>query len=169
MNFCQAYASAASKLGVSAVDIENTILGLARLLTQAASANLTDVDLKDSLANSVPGLSQEQSAVITAFYATAKPFLRDVVKENSGSGLPQYSSMRWRLDIDLGGKMAKNIINPLFVLQIETANKKQGVTTKNVLNYQTDPITLGEICESLDEALNEIKQSSVRRIVRNVK
>lgn len=72
------------------------------------------------------------------------------------SEIPQYKNLSWRLDIEVDRRAIRRITEPLFIMKFDTTENSQYLTAQ----YHD----LKHVCETLENALREMKQKHVRRI-----
>lgn len=76
----------------------------------------------------------------------------------------EYNNLEWRVDINLGSRSIREIVEPEIILKFDL--KKGDEIATEVL--KTDVVNLVHLTNSLDEALNEIKTHYVRRVLKNI-
>ena len=75
-----------------------------------------------------------------------------------------YSNLEWRIDINVSSRSLRKCVEPEIVLKLDLT--KNNEKTTHIL--QTDVVNLVHLTNSLEEALNEIKNSYCRRVFRNI-
>jgi hypothetical protein len=75
-----------------------------------------------------------------------------------------FSDLDWRLDVQIASRNSRSLVNPTFILQLET--EKDGEKSSQIL--QTDYTNLKHLCHELETALDTYKQTYARRVARNI-
>jgi len=95
-------------------------------------------------------------------YSQQKVEIRAVLSELSLQ-LPHYDDLEWRLDVGVSTRSAHHqAVQPLYLLRLSTSDGKQQI-------LQADPLTLSNMCSQLEAAISQLKASSSRRVIRNIK
>ncbi|XP_043926546.1 COMM domain-containing protein 2 [Protopterus annectens] len=156
------YEGAARKLNVSAETVQHGVEGLMYLLTESSKLMISEVDFQDSVLTL--GFPEELNALLLQLYLSNRKEIRNILKELSPS-LPRYHNLEWRLDVQLANRALRQQIKPVMILKLHLDQNGD----KNSKILQTDPATLIHIIHQLEKALEEMKTSHCRRIVRNIK
>lgn len=65
------------------------------------------------------GFSTEVIDLLKEKYAETRQEVRNIQKEMAVD-LPEYVNLDWRLDIQVASKNARDLLNPLFLVQLQT-------------------------------------------------
>lgn len=155
------YQTAAQKLGVDPEAVKNGVQGLMYLLSESSKLMLNEVDFADSIMTL--GFSEDLRNQLTTLYLENQQEIRKTLTEMSME-LPQYHNLEWRFDIQVASRNLRHQITPLITLKLHIKDGDK-IETKVL---QTDPTNLVHLTRTLEEALNEMKTSHCRRIVRNI-
>jgi len=155
------YQSAAGKLGESAETVQHGVEGLMHLLSEGTRLQLSEVDFADSVISL--GFDAELQHVLTRAYLDNADEIRSVLREMA-AGLPSYKDLEWRLDVQVASRALHNQVEPQLVLKLHLEDDGR----KEVKVVQTDPVNLLHLTQSLEAALQEIKTSHCRRLLRNL-
>ncbi|KAG7155911.1 COMM domain-containing protein 2-like [Homarus americanus] len=173
------FGSAANKLGVQPLQVEDAIRALVFLLshcTQAAASKMEFQDITTSL-----GFTKDAVKVLTDAYTDNETDIKEYLK-TMGVQTPHYRNLEWRFDILVGSRTLTHIAEPLVTLQLSldenTARSFQagesgtGIEERSEcvkLLLQTDPNNLVHMTNVLEEALHEARTHHSRRIHRHLK
>jgi len=155
------FMGAAKKLGVSVEVIESALNALCFLFSEATKLNLKEQDFVDSVL--VLAFPDGHNAYLKEVYLNNKVEIRNLLSDLSVE-LPHYKNLEWRLDIQLSSRTNRNLLNPIFLLQLETIDNTQSQT--QVL--QADWPNLKHLATELESALYTIKELYARRVSRNI-
>jgi len=161
------YASAAQKLNIDVLTVASSVEGLSQLFAECSKYLMNETDFLESIAplSFPPELNQELKNSYLANRAEIRSILTD-----RGFSMPQYHSLEWRLDIQLGSRSVRNQTEPLFLLKLNTTNTTEDSNTPTSTRYlQTDFVNLKNLTTELESALQEIKSGHCRRLMRNIK
>lgn len=78
--------------------------------------------------------------------------------------LAHYSNLEWRLDFQLSSRTSRSLLNPIFLLELETVDKSKTHTE----TLQADWANLKHLTSELEAALDTIKEVYARRVSRNI-
>lgn len=156
------YQGAAQKLQVNAETIQHGVEGLMYLLTESSKLMLNEIDFQDSILTL--GFSDEMRQTLLQLYLQNRKEIRTILSEMS-MDLPHYHNLEWRFDVQLASRSMRRQTTPIVLFKLHT--EESGLRETTVL--QTDPVNLVHMTKVLDEALQEIKSSYCRRILRNIK
>ncbi|KAF0740475.1 hypothetical protein Ae201684P_017017 [Aphanomyces euteiches] len=134
----------ASSVGLTPETMERAVMGLSAILTECAKKDISSNDLILSIVDL--NLSPEQVAVVVQFYTENKEQIKASVAWNPALGVPEFHSIDWRLDLELGSRTQHHIEKPVLTIQLGTsaAEKQQ---------LQCDYKQLISLTQSLKEAL----------------
>lgn len=154
--------SAANKLDVDADTVKHGVQGLMYLLTESSKLMLNEIDFQDSIM--ALGFSEELQKELMAQYLQHRKTIRTILSELA-MDLPHYSNLEWRLDIELSSRSLRRQVTPKILLKLHIQETGEKSTTV----LQTDPTNLVHLTTVLEQALQEMKSTHCRRIVRNIK
>ena len=102
-------------------------------------------------------------------YAQHRADIRSVLSELS-LPLPHYEDLEWRLDVAVSGRCAHQHtpVQPFYILKLTTTNPAEQQGQQQQI-LQADPVTLANMCAQLESAIAQLKASSSRRVMRNIK
>eukprot|EP01107_Rhizomastix_libera_P003703 TRINITY_DN1638_c0_g1_i2.p1 TRINITY_DN1638_c0_g1~~TRINITY_DN1638_c0_g1_i2.p1 ORF type:complete len:201 (-),score=39.98 TRINITY_DN1638_c0_g1_i2:39-641(-) len=141
-----------------------------RAVVAAAAAGCTPQDIAASVA--ACGTSAAAADDIKTAYDARSGDIAAAIDAAAAATAPhQYSALRWRLDATIAARSAAQFIEPavLFSLVTNKSNSDSSHNEENSKIFQADPTTLARVAAKLEEAAAEIKQSSTRRVMRNIK
>lgn len=156
------YEGAARKLNVSSAIIQHVVEGLTYLLTESSKLMISELDFQDSVF--VLGFSEELNRLLLQLYLDNRKEIRTILNELAPR-LPSYHSLEWRLDVQLASRSLRQQIKPAVTLKLHL--DQNGEHSTHLL--QTDPATLLHLVQQLEQALEEMKTSHCRRVVRSIK
>lgn len=174
------FSSAANKLGVQPLQVEESIQALVFLLSQSSQTSLSQTDFKE-LAASL-GFAEDAAQALTDTYTENELELKEYLKR-MGVQFPNYQNLEWRFDILVGSRTLHHIAEPLIMLQLsldrgshqETKDSTHDLRAKDdnfksdKLLLQTDPNNLVHMTTVLEEALQEARTHHSRRVHRHFK
>ncbi|GAB1609150.1 COMM domain-containing protein 2-like [Argonauta hians] len=155
------YQGAAQKLNVESKVVQQAVEGLMHLLTETSRFMIPDTEYKDSLTNL--GFQDDKVDILLSMYLENRGMIRDILSEMSME-LPHYDNLEWRLDVQVASRSMRHQVVPNVVLKFHL-EEDQNPTTHHL---QTDPGNLVHLTKELERALDEMKSSYCRRIVRNI-
>ena len=158
------YNSAARALDVSVEKIADVVAAIAHLLSEAARFKLTAQQFTDSV-NLVLELPEATTSNLEQLFVENCPKIRSLQSSKSFQ-LPEYREFSWRLDVEIGSRTLRNQIQPIFVTKWGVEREK-GRIEKQIL--QVDVTNVKHLAAELEGALNEMRNSHVRRVMRNIK
>ena len=169
--------SAAEKVEAPVSEVANTVSGLSKLMTEGAklklnpekfAAFLADFDLPEDLEDALVGLYDEAFDDIT-----------EAVKELADAdGLPSFSKLEWRLDMEVGSRFLDGEPRPSFVLSLETNDGAQrglsargdgAKAAKASCLLEANYANLRRIDDELDAALRHAESAHCKRVERYLK
>ncbi|XP_053738287.1 COMM domain-containing protein 2 [Synchiropus splendidus] len=156
------YEGAARKLGVPVDTVQHGVEGLMFLLTESSKHMVSEVDFLDSVL--VLGLGEELNQILLQIYQQHRCQIRSILSLLPPS-LPAYHNVEWRLDIQLASRSLHHQVIPMLMMRLQLT--KGSETTSTIL--QTDLSTLLHLIAMLEAALDALKTSHARRILRNIK
>ncbi|CAH0600489.1 unnamed protein product [Chrysodeixis includens] len=107
------YSIAAEKLNISLTEVQNLVHALVYLIVEACRLNLSDADLKSSLA--LAGFSNEQQEVLAKFYNTKKVELSEALYLLQQKD-PTYQDLKWRFEVQVASKSCNEEIKPMVAM-----------------------------------------------------
>lgn len=155
------YQTAAQKLSLEPDIVQHAIEGLMNLFTESSKLMLKEIDFHDSVM--ALGFSEELTKEILSHYVDNRTVIRKVLTEMV-MNLPQYDNLEWRLEVQLASRTLRHQAEPIVLLKIHSTVGGKPHTTV----LRTDPVNLLHLTQTLEEALQEMKMSHCRRIVRNI-
>ncbi|XP_006823291.1 COMM domain-containing protein 2-like [Saccoglossus kowalevskii] len=155
------YHTAAQKLDVNAEAVQHVVEGLMYLLTECAKLMISEIDFQDSIMTL--GFQEDLKQQLVQFYLENRKEIRAILCKMS-MDLPHYHNLEWRLDVQLASRSLRHHITPIVTMKLHTGDCE----TKEVTVLQTDAVNLLHLTQTLQQALDEMKSSHCRRIVRNI-
>nr|XP_002126073.1 COMM domain-containing protein 2 [Ciona intestinalis] len=152
---------AAQKLAADPKVVEDAVMGLMQLFSEAAKHKTKAEDFHNSLLT----LQFKDSTVelLRQVFVDHNNTTRATLAQCSPT-LPTYEDLEWRLDVKVATRSLHQQIEPRILLKLHTKN---GDHNDSKL-LQTDPVNLINMTRVLEEALNEMKTKHVRRVLRNI-
>lgn len=157
----EVFARAAGSIGVQADEVASGVLGLSNVFKEAAKANLAKGEFLLSVSDL--DLSDDAKNAIAEFYVGC-------VKEVQGllaklvMALPEYHHMDWRLDMELGSRMQRKVVEPKFVIRLDTREPELKSTYA-----EADFATLQRLIAELEAAEAEVKTAHSQRVARYIR
>ncbi|XP_078495976.1 COMM domain-containing protein 2 [Ciona intestinalis] len=152
---------AAQKLDADPKVVEDAVMGLMQLFSEAAKHKTKAEDFHNSL-------------LTLQFKDSTVELLRQVFVDHNNNTqatlaqcsptLPTYEDLEWRLDVKVATRSLHQQIEPRILLKLHTKNGDHN----DAKLLQTDPVNLINMTRVLEEALNEMKTKHVRRVLRNI-
>ena len=153
------FSAAAKKLGVSKDDVRNGVQSLMNLFLESSKVMISDVDFHDSML--MLAFSESHCQQLLQSYTQNRHQIRAMLSAMKFS-IPRYFTLEWRFDIVLASRTLRHQVSPVILLKFHFQKDNESVTTL----LQTDPVNLLHITKILEEALNEMKSASSRRMLR---
>jgi len=158
----QMFSAAAKNLKTQPKVVESAVNALCYLFAQATKLNLNAQDFLDSLV--VLSLGDEKNEVLRKSFIENKAEIQ-ILLNTMNLDLPHYTDLSWRLDVKLASRNCRNLVNPVFLIKLETTTPE---SKPEVQILQTDFVNLKHLCSELEAALDTTKQIYARRVVRNI-
>lgn len=181
----KSYQSAAGKLGVDSEIVRNAIESLCYVFQSAAGHNLERTDFVDSVMTA--GLSQTSASILEQFFLENLTILRSVLDETANnlglvSSFPVYRDLEWRVQVQIGSRSLRHQFIPSVLCKLKTSRPGGTTSTNDETSeepsdgtemtqthlIQMSPQDLVHITQTLDEALQALRSSHCRRIMRNI-
>ncbi|TWW57389.1 COMM domain-containing protein 2 [Takifugu flavidus] len=182
------YEGAARKLGVPVESVQHGIEGLMFLMTESSKHMISEVDFLDSILSLDFGeevdqillkvseiFERESSALLYLLDLVVSQFLLQLYQEHQSQirttlhwlpdKLQTYYNLEWRLDVQLASRSVHQQVVPMVTLHVSLM---KGCNSLSSRVLQTDPGTLLHIISTLEAALETMKTSHARRILRNI-
>lgn len=156
------YNTAAKKLEVSPETVKNTVESLMHLYRESAKINLNEEDFRSTIQSI--GFNEDSQNVIVLFYSDNANELRKILRERT-LDLPCYHDLDWRIDIQVASRSLRNQAEPKVLMKLKL---KDDTNTTETHILQTDAVNLIHLTKTLESALEEMKTSHVKRILRNI-
>ena len=110
------------------------------------------------------GLSTECCKVLASFYSGKREEIESVVKKSTTLAIPDFTSLRWRLEVEVASRTRYNEAKPSFLLELGTQNGDGGQVEKTLL--EADYANLKHVQNELENALQELKSTHALRVAR---
>nr|XP_010594260.1 COMM domain-containing protein 2 [Loxodonta africana] len=156
------YEGAARKLSVSSDTVQRGVEGLTYLLTESSKLMISELDFQDSVF--VLGFSEELNRLLLPSHLPSRQELPTLLAPLSSWLLSHHCALV-PFKIKLASRSLRQQIKPAVTIKLHL--NQNGDHTTQVL--QTDPATLLHLVRQLEQALEEMKTSHCRRVVRNIK
>ncbi|XP_064473038.1 COMM domain-containing protein 2-like [Ornithodoros turicata] len=156
------YQTAAQKLQVEVDVIQNAVEGTAHLLLQAVKLKLNEQQFKESLL--LVDLPETVRDYLLQFHSENEKDLRKLLSQKDIPSL-SFSDLNWRFEAEVATRCLRSHVTPIILLRF--ALKAQDGSIKTMF-FQTDPVNLVHITETLETALQSAKSQHVRKIVKHV-
>lgn len=157
----KAYQIAAQKLATSVETVTQCVQGLTHLLTESVRLMLNENDFHESV--SKLGFGEKLQSQLYQLYCENREEMRRTLSTMS-MGLPYYHNLEWRFEVKLASRSLSHQMEPVVLLKLHTDDC--GIQQTKVL--EADPTNLVHLTQTLGAALEEMKSSHCRRILRNV-
>lgn len=165
----------ARRLKVTAEAVEKAVKALCDVMVLAAQAGFSEENVI-KLAVSF-GFDEASSTAIAAQFQERVSEIRHRVT-GSLFGVPNFSRLQWRLDLQLASRNVRRQAIPSFLLKMSTKpshvtgpphslNTAEGREVDCLLI--SDYETLKRVCNELDQALVEARSGRVRRVMQYIK
>ncbi|XP_072294649.1 COMM domain-containing protein 2 [Eucyclogobius newberryi] len=158
------YEAAARKLGASVEQVQCAVEGLMFLVLESCRHTLSETDFMDSVL--VLGFSQELNDTLLQLYLQQGGPVRSVLAQ-LGPSLPVYHSLEWRLDVNMSSRALRQQLCPVMTLCLSLTRGGASGDTRKLL--QARPGTVLHLLSVLEPALDAMKSTHTRRILRNIK
>ena len=129
---------------------------------ESAKKSLTENDLLFSVGDL--GLSTECCKILADFYRGKREEIVSVVKKSTTLAIPDFTSLRWRLEVEVASRTRYNETKPSFLLELGTQNGDGGQVEKTLL--EADYANLKHVQNELENALQELKSTHALRVAR---
>ncbi|KAJ8734022.1 hypothetical protein PYW07_014573 [Mythimna separata] len=148
------YGIAAEKLDVSLTAVQNLVHALVYLIVEACRLNLSDADLKSSLA--LAGFSTEQQEVLVKLHNTKKTELSEALNLLQQKD-PTYQDLSWRFEIQVASRSSNEQIKPMVAMDFMLMKPKNfgQYSEHNRIGYEKedkDSLTPIQINSSIQDA-----------------
>lgn len=166
------YEAAARKLGASVEQVQRAVEGLMFLVLESCRRTLSETDFLDSVL--VLGFSQDLNNTLLQLYLQQSTQVRPLLAQLAPA-LPNYHSLEWRLDVNMSSRALRQQLCPVMTLCLgltrggSTGGSKAGAGGPERRLLQARPATVLHLLSVLEGALDSLKSSHTRRILRNIK
>lgn len=156
------YQGAAQKLNVDPDIVQNAIIGIMHLLTEASKVMIPELEFRDSII--VLGFGEQNQEELVKSYLENRDEIRSLLT-TLNINIPHYHNLEWRLDVQIASRSLRRPLEPKFLLKLQLKKEK---AVDNVI-LEADPTNIIHLTEVLEKALQEARSHHCRRIMRNVK
>ncbi|KAM9848372.1 COMM domain-containing protein 2 isoform 2-T2 [Aulostomus maculatus] len=160
------YEGAARKLCVPVETVQHGVEGLMYLMTECSKHMISEEDFLDSLL--VLELGDKLNQTLLQMYLQHQREIRSILSLLP-STLPAYHNVEWRLDVQLASRSVRQQVIPMLMVRLLLTKARGTCTEHSSRVLQTDLRTLLRLVSMLEAALDAMKTSHARRILRNVK
>lgn len=166
------YEAAARKLGASVEQVQRAVEGLMFLVLESCRRTLSETDFLDSVL--VLGFSQDLNNTLLQLYLQQSAQVRPLLAQLAPT-LPNYHSLEWRLDVNMSSRALRQQLCPVMTLCLwlttggSAGGSGAGAGGPERRLLQARPATVLHLLSVLEGALDSLKSSHTRRILRNIK
>ncbi|XP_063678429.1 COMM domain-containing protein 2-like [Bolinopsis microptera] len=158
--------SAAAKLKVEVASLTNSSLYvLSQCLLNSAKRNLTPEDLTSSL--KACGVEVTIVTPLVISYTENRDILIDIITRSTVQA-PEYRSMEWRLECQVGSRSLHNTVIPNVLTKWKISDPRFNNLKTKETYLNCDVNTLQHITESLRAAQLELDTLHARKMCRNL-
>ncbi|KAG7398386.1 hypothetical protein PHYBOEH_011187 [Phytophthora boehmeriae] len=156
----------ASSSGWETQKMEQAVLAFAKILMDAAKAELSEQAFRLVLKGME--MSEDHVEVLVQLYTTHASDIRECVSKETGTSVPHYRNLEWRIDLELSTRFLRNKPKPIVTLRLDTSAQpnSSGVpqTQSTCLRVDYDGLRLMQ--SQLETALKEVDSVHCSRIQR---
>ncbi|CAI5736529.1 unnamed protein product [Hyaloperonospora brassicae] len=156
----------ASRTGWECEQMEHAVIALAKIFMDGAKAKLSGHAFRSVVAGM--SLPEQHVDVLVQLFDAHRIDIRQCVSKDTGTCVPQYRNLEWRIDLELGTRFCRNSPKPIVTFRLDTASQKQSATLPQIqttcLRVDYDGLKLMQ--RQLEAALNEIDSVHCSRIQR---
>lgn len=156
------YQTAAQKLNVEVDVIQNAVEGIAHLLLQAVKLRLNEDHFKDSLL--LIDLPQTVREYMLQFYRDHEKDLRHLLSQRNIYSV-SFHHLSWRFEAEVATRCLRSHVTPLIVLKFKLKGEDGRIKTAV---FQTDPVNLVHMTQTLEDALLTVNSQHMRKVVKHV-
>ncbi|XP_054710904.1 COMM domain-containing protein 2-like [Uloborus diversus] len=156
------YQSAAQRLNVETDVVQNAVIGIMHLLTEASKMMISELEFRDSII--VLGFNEQSQEELVKCYLENRDDIRPLLTSFM-VGLPHYHNMEWRIDVQLASRCLRRPTEPTVLMRLQLENDHK----LNSVILEADPVNILHMADVLDQALQEAKSHHCRRIMRSIK
>uniref|UniRef100_K3WSH6 COMM domain-containing protein n=1 Tax=Globisporangium ultimum (strain ATCC 200006 / CBS 805.95 / DAOM BR144) TaxID=431595 RepID=K3WSH6_GLOUD len=144
---------------------EDTVLAFAKILMDSAMADLSEYHFQVSMkAMDLPAAHAEE---LTKLYLDNLDAIKESVCRETGTTLPRYRSLDWRIDLEVGSRFMRNKPKPFVTLRLDTMKQKADDLPQRQLScVRVDYENLRNLQRQLEAALHEVDATHASRIQR---
>ncbi|POM77649.1 COMM domain containing protein 2 [Phytophthora palmivora] len=156
----------ASASGWETEQMERAVLAIAKVLMDGAKAEMSERAFRLVLKGMT--LSDEHVEVLAQIYEAHSKSIRECVSRETGTSVPHYRNLEWRIDLELGTRFHRNKPKPIVTLRLDTATQTSSFTVPQVAStcFRVDYDGLKVIQRQLETALKEVDSVHCSRIQR---
>ncbi|TYZ63673.1 hypothetical protein PybrP1_012212 [[Pythium] brassicae (nom. inval.)] len=161
-----ARAALAAASGWSQAEMEETVLALAKILMDAAKAELGEHHFRAAVtAMDVPS---EHADALTKLYLEHADAIKASVSRETGTNIPQYQSLEWRIDLEVGSRFVRHSPKPIVTLSVDTLTQPSSadLPLRRFTCMRVDYDNLRNLERQLENALREVDATHASRIQR---
>lgn len=173
-------AAVAEKIGAPVPEVASAVSGLCKLILEGGKLKLSPEKFASFLADFE--LPEDLEEALVEIYNESYDDIAEAVKELAErDGLPSFSNLEWRLDMEVGSRFVGVDPKPSFLLRLETSGGGAGGgggggeggsssgKAKSTCLLESDYANLRRLDEELDAALRHADSTHCKRIERYLK
>ncbi|KAH7491666.1 hypothetical protein KRP22_002865 [Phytophthora ramorum] len=157
---------AASVSGWETEQVEQAVLAIAKILMDGAKAEMSEHAFRLVLKGMA--LPEHHVDVLAQLYEAHVKDIRECVSRETGTSVPHYRNLEWRIDLELGTRFHRNKPKPIVTLRLDTATQTSTSTVpllhSTCLRVDYDGLKMMQ--RQLETALKEVDSVHCSRIQR---
>ncbi|KAF4318385.1 hypothetical protein BBO99_00007444 [Phytophthora kernoviae] len=149
----------ASSSGWETQQMEQAVLAIAKILMDAAKTELPEQAFR--LALKGMEMLEDHVEVLTQLYAAHAEDIRACVTKETGTSIPHYRNLEWRIDLELGTRFLRNKPKPIVTLRLDTSTRPSSSSVPQVQStcLRVDYDSLRLMQRQLETALKEVPRT----------
>eukprot|EP00644_Phytophthora_capsici_P004752 jgi/Phyca11/557860/estExt2_Genewise1.C_PHYCAscaffold_10015 len=156
----------ASASGWETEKMEQAVLGIAKVLMDGAKVEMSAHAFRLVLKGMA--LPEQHVDVLAQLYETHAKGIRECVSRETGTSVPHYRNLEWRIDLELGTRFHRNKPKPIVTLRLDTSTQANSTAVPKVQStcLRADYDGLKMMQRQLETALKEVDSVHCSRIQR---
>ncbi|OWA51361.1 putative COMM domain-containing protein 2 [Hypsibius exemplaris] len=153
---------AAKKLDWPPEKLQTTLEAIMALFKEAVKAEIQPEDLQASLTSA--GLQSHYAVLLVAAFGESRQEIQTLLQDTTFD-TARLKAFDWRFEVEIASRTIHSEIKPHFLLRLELG--KQAASSVHLL--QMDIPTLIHVTEELESALQDVKSTHAKKMMRHAK
>uniref|UniRef100_A0AAV1TUH0 COMM domain-containing protein n=1 Tax=Peronospora matthiolae TaxID=2874970 RepID=A0AAV1TUH0_9STRA len=158
----------ASKAGWDSEQMEHAVLAVAKIFMDATKARMSEHAFR--LVMKEMSLPEQHVDVLVQLFDAHKSDIRGCISNDTGTSVPQYRNLEWRIDLELGIRFCRNNPKPVVTLRLDTATQASSSAEPQLQTtcLRVDYDGLKRMQHQLETALKEVESVHCSRVRRYI-